>query len=103
MVWTRLRGPLSRSSRWQRSPLYSSALSTRQLSISTPNVSFVQEAAPKKPKDKNKEQKTVKNFTDLPSVYVSANGVAATPLPEWNPDYIVPPPPVDSGVVHVYV
>jgi len=51
-------------------------------------------------KDKKKARKTVKSFTDLPSAYVSASGVVAAPLPEWNPDYLVPPPPLESGVVH---
>jgi len=52
------------------------------------------------PKDKKKGRKTVKSFTDLPSAYVSASGVVAAPLPEWNPDYLVPPPPFESGVIH---
>ena len=42
---------------------------------------------------RKKGQKIVKRVADLPSVYVNEAGVAATPLPQWNPTYIVPPPP----------
>jgi len=48
---------------------------------------------PKDPRVRKKGQKIVKSVADLPCVYVNETGVAATPLPEWDPTYIVPPPP----------
>jgi hypothetical protein len=40
---------------------------------------------------RKKGQTTTKTFADLPDVYVNETGVAAAPLPDWNPTYLVPP------------
>ena len=88
MVLTRLsRIPLSNLKYWKQPRLNVS--STRQLS------SLCDQRVRKK------GRKIVKRIADLPSVYISENGVAATPLPEWNPTYIVPLP--DPGWFLVYV
>jgi hypothetical protein len=86
MVLTRLRHiPLLKY--WKKSRLHVSA-ARQSSSLSDQRL--------KDPRVKKKGQKTVKSFADLPSVYVNEAGVAATPLAEWNPTYIVPPP--DPGL-----
>lgn len=87
MVLTRLsRIPLSNLKNWKHLRL---------------NVSSVRQSSSLgHQRVRQKSQKTVKRVADLPSVYVGENGVAAAPLPEWNPTYVVPSP--DPGWFIVY-
>ena len=96
MLSTRLSVPVSRSESWRRLrlQLLLCRAPTRHVSACAAQN---ETSSSKNYEGTKKGRTTTKKYADLPSVYINASGVAAAPLPEWNPNYIVPPPPSEPA------
>jgi len=102
MLRTRLRVSVLRLNGWRRPQLLLHRGSTHYLSTCVSQNETSSSQNNEGSKITKRGRKTTKKCADLPSVYIGTSGVAAPPLPEWNPNYIVPPPPSESGVFFVY-
>lgn len=104
MLQTRLRVPVSRRSEgWRKLQILLYRAPTRHTSACALQNETSSSNNNEDSKITKKGRKTIKKYADLPTVYINASGVAALPLPEWNPNYIVPPPPSEPGVFFGYI